>query len=115
VYVGPKRVHTDENGTVFIHCRVVAEPLITQVGWLRNDVPVELDDRHIMHYNNTLEIRRIEYGDRAKYTCTASNPAGGAGDDSSLLVVGMFETEACNCNTRAQTRQRKCVARWAAR
>jgi hypothetical protein len=104
VYVGPKRIEVGTNATVFIHCRVVAEPLVTQVGiepsfnlkqtntsqvsWLQNDQPMMLNDRIILHYNNTLEMRHVTSADRAIYKCQAINKAGLASDEATVLVVG---------------------------
>lgn len=56
--------------------------------WFVGDNLLELSDHIFLHPNNSLEIRDVDYDDRAQYTCQAVNTAGIASDTAALLVYG---------------------------
>lgn len=75
--------------TAVFECSHNSNPVITQVVWYRNSVPItKSTDKILIDNNNRLEIRGVTPSDAGRYECVGTNMAGKDSDTGILVVEG---------------------------
>ncbi|WKX89586.1 hypothetical protein Q1695_008890 [Nippostrongylus brasiliensis] len=74
-----KPLEVDEGKLAELHCTVVGKPE-PEITWLKNGLPIQIDERHIIKKEeegkHTLVIKDMRAEDVGSYTCQAVNKAG---------------------------------------
>ncbi|XP_054261719.1 hemicentin-1 isoform X2 [Macrosteles quadrilineatus] len=80
VSVGPENpLRVERDGTATLECNVDAKPRVANVRWTRNNRFIAIAFSHTLH--------RVALQDAGKYTCTADNGLGKAGEAEIILDV----------------------------
>lgn len=69
----------ERDGTATLQCNVDAKPRVSNVRWTRNNRFIAIAFTHTLH--------RVTLQDAGRYTCTADNGLGKAGEADILLDV----------------------------
>ena len=77
-----------EGSDVYFECTIVANPWVTDVGWLFEGRPLYSDtSAGIIVSNQSLVLQKVRREHRGRYQCTAINVEGQASSNKELLKV----------------------------